>query len=448
MRKISMIAMAVLMFMGSGVMAQKAKTYIPWENGKLKVSDEGRYLRHENGTPFFWLGETGWLMPERLNRDEVNYYLQKCKEAGYNMVQVQVLNSVPSYNIYGKSSNPDGWNFKNIDKKGEYGYWDHMDYIIRTAASKGIYIGMVCIWGSPVDAGLMNEKEAVAYGEFLVNRYKDDPNIIWIIGGDIRGDKKTEVWDALARSIRQQDKDHLMTFHPRGRTTSAAWFNDREWLDFNMFQSGHAQRDYAIYRRLLLNDLQKQPIKPVLDGEPRYENIPIDFKSENGRFDDFDVRMTLYQSMFSGACGYTYGCNEVWQMYSDKYSPMIDAQTTWKESLDLAGACDMIHFRKLCEAIDFFRGRPLQHLIERPEQTDDDYAVAYGGKDYVLFYMPYGHSITVNLSGWTQRKNVRLEWFNPRNGELIFYKNIETSEAFEVVSPTQGRGNDWVLIAR
>ena len=158
--------------------------------------------------------------------------------------------------------------------------------------------------------------------------------------------------------------------------------------------------------------------------------------------------MTLYQSMFSGACGYTYGCNEVWQMYSDKYSPMIDAQTTWKESLDLAGACDMIHFRKLCEAIDFFRGRSLQHLIERPEQTDDDYAVAYGGKDYVLFYMPYGHSITVNLSGWTQRKNVRLEWVNPRNGELIFYKNIETSEAFEVVSPTQGRGNDWVLIAR
>lgn len=64
----------------------------------------------------------------------------------------------------------------------------------------------------------------------------------------------------------------------------------------------------------------------------------------------------------------------------------------------------------------------MQHLIERPEQTDDDYAVAYGGKDYVLFYMPYGHSITVNLSGWTQRKNVRLEWFNPRNGELIFYK--------------------------
>ena len=440
--------LALLLCCSTSLPAQKAKTYIPWKNGKLVVSEEGRYLKHENGVPFFWLGETGWLMPQRLNRDEVSYYLNKCKDAGYNMVQVQVLNGVPSMNIYGQYSMTDGFNFKDIKRKGIYGYWDHMDYIIKSAASRGIYIGMVCIWGTPVEQGLMNEKEAVAYGKFLAERYKDEPNIIWMIGGDIRGDNKTEVWDALANSIRSIDKGHLMTFHPRGRTTSATWFNDREWLDFNMFQSGHAQRDYAIYRRLLLNDLQKQPIKPVLDGEPRYENIPIDFKSENGRFDDFDVRMTLYQSMFSGACGYTYGCNEVWQMYSDKYSPMIDAQTTWKESLDLAGACDMIHFRKLCEAIDFFRGRPVQHLIERPEQTDDDYAVAYGGKDYVLFYMPYGHSITVNLSGWTQRKNVRLEWFNPRNGELIFYKNIETSEAFEVVSPTQGRGNDWVLIAR
>ena len=44
-----------------------------WKNGKLVVSEEGRYLKHENGVPFFWLGETGWLMPQRLNRDEVSY---------------------------------------------------------------------------------------------------------------------------------------------------------------------------------------------------------------------------------------------------------------------------------------------------------------------------------------------------------------------------------------
>ncbi|MBO6234347.1 MAG: DUF4038 domain-containing protein, partial [Prevotella sp.] len=52
----------------------------PWDNGPLVVSDNHRFLQHENGTPFFWLGETAWLMPERLNRDEVAMYFKTCHE--------------------------------------------------------------------------------------------------------------------------------------------------------------------------------------------------------------------------------------------------------------------------------------------------------------------------------------------------------------------------------
>ena len=77
------------------------------------------------------------------------------------------MNNVPSMNAYGQYSLVDGFNFKDINKKGVYGYWDHMDYIIKTAANKGIYIGMVCIWGTPVSKGQMSVKEAQAYGKFL-----------------------------------------------------------------------------------------------------------------------------------------------------------------------------------------------------------------------------------------------------------------------------------------
>lgn len=118
----------------------------PWQNGNLTVSENNRYLMHENGTPFFWLGDTGWLMPERLNRDEVEFYLSKCKDAGYNVVQVQTINAVPAINAYGQYSMIDGFNFDNIDSPNVYGYWDHMDHIIKTAENNGIYIGMVCIW--------------------------------------------------------------------------------------------------------------------------------------------------------------------------------------------------------------------------------------------------------------------------------------------------------------
>ena len=47
----------------------------------------------------------------------------------------------------------------------------------------------------------MNVEEAKAYGRFLGERYKDAPNIIWVIGGDTYADRNTEMWEALAKSI-------------------------------------------------------------------------------------------------------------------------------------------------------------------------------------------------------------------------------------------------------
>ena len=69
------IITAALALAGFFVMTASAQK--PWDNGKLRVSDNHHYLIHENGTPFFWLGNTAWLMPERLNRDEVEFYLTR-----------------------------------------------------------------------------------------------------------------------------------------------------------------------------------------------------------------------------------------------------------------------------------------------------------------------------------------------------------------------------------
>ncbi len=169
--KIKNISLLVFMLvLACNIQAEKEVVYKPWENGKLIVSENHHYLEQANGTPFFWMGDTGWLMPERLNRDEVEYYLNRAHKAGYNVVQIQVLNQIPSMNIYGQYSMIDGYNFDNIERKGVYGYWDNMDYILDTAEQNGIYIGMVCIWGSMVKAGKINVAQATAYGRFLAER--------------------------------------------------------------------------------------------------------------------------------------------------------------------------------------------------------------------------------------------------------------------------------------
>ena len=461
MKKISLLTMLFLFIAGSLFADDKQKIYLPWENGKLQVSDNGRYLQHENGTPFFWMGETGWLLPEKLNRDEASYYLSHCREAGFNVVQVQTVNGVPAINDYGQFSFPDGFNFKNINKKGVYGYWDHMDYIIKTAEKNGIYIGMVCIWGNLVKAGLMNEEEAKAYGTFLAERYKDSPNIIWFIGGDVRGDIKPEVWNTLARTIKSIDKNHLMTFHPFGRTSSIYWFHDAEWLDFNMFQSGHRRYDQtrgdgdntaeaAVAEdnwRYVEAALAKTPAKPVIDGEPSYEEIPQGLHAPSEPWWKApDVRRYAYWSVFAGSFGHTYGHNSIMQMLKVANNGGYGAKKTWYDAMKDPGFNQMKHLKNLMLSFPFFERVPDQSIISGENGFRYDRAIATRGNDYLLVYTYTNQPMDIDLSKISGAKK-NVWWYSPVDGSLEYAGEFDSKVQHFHYDSAYGAGNDRVLIA-
>lgn len=453
--KILLLCIAFLSLSGAVLKAQ-----LPWEHGDLQVSASGRYLQHADGTPFFWLGDTGWLMPERLNREEVEFYLEQCRRAGYNVVQVQTVNAVPAMNCYGQSSMPDGFCFDAIDRKGVYGYWDHMDYIVRTAATKGIYIGMVCIWGGLVKQGWMNEQEAQAYGTFLARRYQDDPNIVWIIGGDIRGDVKTEVWTALATAIKSVDRKHLMTFHPFGRTLSATWFNEADWLDFNMFQSGH--RRYGQLKgdgddtmqpgmeednwRYVQAAWAAVPAKPVLDAEPSYEGIPQGLHNpDEPRWQAADVRRYAYWSVFAGACGHTYGNNSIMQFYRPGYSPAYGADKNWVEALNDEGFRQMQWLKRLMLAFPYFDRIPDQQLMAGQNGERYDRLVATRGKDYLLVYNHTARPMQIDVTR-IEGDEKKAWWYDVKSGKIIAIgrvKNEVTSFRYDAAYQS---GADRVLI--
>jgi len=458
MKKLILSTFLLITFFASA----QTKVTKPWENGKLVVSENHRYLQHENGTPFFWLGDTGWLLPERLNRDEAEFYLNECSKNGYNVIQVQTINDVPAYNIYGQSSMPDGFDFKNINQKGVYGYWDHMDYIIKMAEKKGIYIGMVCIWGGLVNAGQMDVKQAQAYGKFLGERYKNSPNIIWFIGGDIRGDVKTEVWETLANSIKAVDKNHLMTYHPRGRTCSSTWFNNASWLDFNMFQSGHrryGQRkgdgDYTIAEnteednwRYAEKSLAMTPLKPVIDGEPAYEDIPQGLHDFNEvKWNANDVRRYAYWSVFAGSFGHTYGHNSIMQFYKPGVLGSYGAKRAWYDCMEDPGFVQMKYLKKLILAFPYAERVPDQSIIAGQNGERYDRAIATRGNDYLLVYNYSGRPMQIDLSKISGAKK-NCWWFNPKNGETQFIGEFEGSKvATFTLDVAYNAGNDRVLIA-
>ena len=437
----------------------------PWDNGRLMISSNNRYLQFENGSPFFWLGDTGWLVPQHLDRSEVEYYFNKCRRAGYNMVQIQVMDAVPSYNIYGQQSLPYGWDFTKADPEGEYSYWDHLDYIVRKAEQNGIYIGMVAIWGSQVQSGNINAEQAKAYGKFLAERYKNNPNIIWIMGGDIQGNIHPEVWNALATSIKSIDNKHLMTFHPRGRYTSAKWWSKASWMDFHTFQSGHRKygqrmgnKEYPIPDSTEEDNWMYvdstwayKPIKPVLDDEPSYEDIPKGLHDANeARWQDYDVRRYAYWSVFAGSCGHTYGHNAIMQMLKPGYPTGYGSDGTvkaWYQGLEDPGYNQMQYLSDLMLSFPYFERIPDQSIIVGKNGMKYDRLIATRGKDYLMVYNYNSNVMKIDLRKISGKKKL-LWWFNPSDGAISF---IGTADNTIITMSPQiektDKINDRVLIA-
>jgi hypothetical protein len=436
--------------------AQRAK---PWDNGRLKVSDNHRYLIHENGTPFFWLGNTAWLISERLTRDEVEYYLVNEHRAGYNVEQIQVINSIPTFNIYGQQANDASFDMWKFSKKDQYGYWEHLDFIVDFAASQGIYIAMDCVWGSQITK--MDIKKAEKYGQFLGERYKDKPNIIWMMGGDVLGDRGTASWDALAKAIRKADPNHVMTFHPRGRTTSSRWFADRDWMDFHMFQSGHrryGQRngdgDYTIkdnteednwrYVDLTWNG---NPLKPVIDGEPSYEDIPQglhDFTAP--RWMDYDVRRYAYWAVFAGCFGHTYGHNSIMQFIKPGLLASFGAEKPWWDAMKDPGYNQMKYLKWLILAFPFEERIADQSVIAGQNGERYDRNIATRGNDYLLVYNYSGKPMQLDLSKISgAKKNVWV--MNPSDGTLKYLGEFDSKVTQFANDGAYLRGSDRVFIA-
>ncbi len=57
---------------------------------RLTVSANHRFLQRADGSPFFWLGDTGWLLFSRLDRAATLRYLDDRRAKGFNVIQVMV----------------------------------------------------------------------------------------------------------------------------------------------------------------------------------------------------------------------------------------------------------------------------------------------------------------------------------------------------------------------
>jgi hypothetical protein len=356
---------------------------------RLKVCDNHRFLCTGDGKPFFYLADTGWELFHRLDRKQAVEYLDTRAAQGFTAIQAVALaelDGITDPNAYGK--------LPLIDKDparpavGAGSYWEHVDFIVDQANARGLYIAMLPAWGRWVNSGrgdepLLTAANAQTYGEFLGKRY-GRKGVIWILGGDRTPAGVEAVWRALAKGIAigvagREDYDAvLMSFHPRGGETSSTWFHDDPWLDFNMHQTGHGLADQVKSYDRIAKDYARTPVKPVVDGEPLYEDHPLAFRSrDNGYSFDAHVRQRAYWDVFSGAAGHTYGNHAVWQMYAPGRKPVNGPLFYWNEAIHRPGANQMRYVRALVESRPYLSRAPrpvASHQRARRRGSDSRHA--------------------------------------------------------------------------
>jgi hypothetical protein len=432
----------------------------------LKVSENRRFLVTADGRPFFWLGDTAWELFHRLNREEARRYLRNRAERRFTVVQAVALAELDGLNqpnAYGHRpllnndpSTPD------VKDGSENDYWDHVDFIVREAGALGLYIGLLPTWGDKWNikrgAGpeVFTVQNAEQYGEWLGKRYKDTPNIIWILGGDrpIETDLHKEIIRAMARGLGRGDAGaHLRTLHPSGGQGSASAFHDDDWLDFNMRQNGHAAEFTGRYDQTRV-DYDRTPVKPVLDGEPLYEDHPLSFDAARlGHSVASDVRRPLYWDLFSGAFGHTYGHHSVWQMWAPGRAAVNNPLMPWFEAIDQPGAAQMQHARALLESRPFLSRIPDNDIIvpgrvpsSMPGTGRYHFAATRDADgSYAMVYAPVGRAFTVRLNKISGPR-IAAWWFNPRDGRATPAGTFASSGERTFMPPDPGESIDWVLV--
>jgi hypothetical protein len=421
----------------------------------LKVSENHRYLVTTHGEPFFWLGDTAWELFHRLNREEAARYLQNRAALRYTVVQAVALaelDGTGAPNAYGHLPLVDRDPTRPVEE-----YFRNVDWVVAKSNELGIVVAMLPTWGSLWHDGkpIFNRANAEAYGEWLGRRYRS-ASLVWVLGGDrpVETPEQLEIIRAMARGLRRGDGGaHLMTFHPPGANGSSTWLHDEPWLDFNMRQNGHVLEYTGRYEKTRA-DYDRLPVKPVIDGEPIYEDHPVDFSAgRRGHSVSADVRRPLYWDIFDGAFGHTYGHHSVWQMWAPERPPINNPLMPWYDAILQPGAAQMQHGRALMESRPFLTRVPADDvLVEGAVRSAMPGAGVYHfaatrdtERTYSMVYAPVGRPFTVRLEA-LKAARIKAWWFNPRTGKATQAGTFAAKGEKRFHTPTPGELLDWVLV--
>ena len=420
------------------------------QHGALRVSPNGRYFVHADGTPFLWVGDTCWYGPILSAKEDWNTYLADRVSKHFNVVHFNVV--APRNGVAADENGEVSFSGEKHIRMNPR-FYQRLDARVDAVNSHGFLAAIVLTWGlRPVDSGnSLPEEEVVRLIRYLESRYGAN-HVVWIVTGDNYYEGPDgERWRRIGRGAFDGRKHAPVTTHPAGMIWPWGSFRDEKWLDFLIYQSGHgddAETLKWIHSGPPSQHWQDPPPRPIINIEPPYEGH-LGYQSRKPH-SDYATRRAIYWSLLNApTAGVTYGAHGVWSWHTAVGQPPTDhpdtgVAKTWREALPFPGSTQMKYLEGFFTSFPWWELRPDDKLLSEQPGGDDParhVSAARSEKgDLAVLYLPVGGE--VRLKSGILRKGLQAKWFDPRTGRSTAAQPTGDN-SFRAANEL-----DWVLLLR
>jgi len=412
----------------------------------LKQSANNRYLVDQNNVPFLMIGDAPQAMVGNLSVAQAKFFIKDRATYGVNALWVNLL--CDSYT----ACNTDGTTFYGIAPFTTPGdlstpnpvYFDRAEQMMDAAAAKGMVVLL-----DPIETGgwlgvlqANGVAKARHYGEYLGNRFKDHPNIIWMSGNDFqswRNPSDNKLVRAVMQGLASSDANHIQTIELDYYVSAS--------MEDGLLRSLLGLDAVYTYRPTYAEELaeyKRADVRPTFMVEANYEF------EHNGGTDGGttqNLRRQEYWTALSGTTGQLYGSAYSWRLQGD-----------WQDNLDTVGIRQLSYVKQLFESrkwYDLVPDRAHQVLIRGfghystdDAIPDDTYATAASTADgkLAMAYLPDIRKVTIDMSKLSGQVTAR--WFDPSNAAFTDIGSFANSGTQAFTPPgNNGDGDgDWVLV--
>jgi hypothetical protein len=394
-----------------------------------------RFLRHAEGRPFFWLGDTVWFASVRASTTDWKDYVTDRAAKGFTVVQVSAVRTGD-----GNATPADTEPFDAAGRWNE-AFWKRLDAMVLEANRQGLVVLLVG-WGRPSHEAYRSIVASDEFAREVAARFGGDA----VIFSPNFDGAYEETYATVARNLRKYLPRHLITQHPNTRAGQNELYSPHEYLDFQGLQSGHhggnLERAYIAARQWARTLRNQEPVRPVINIEAMYDGRGSD---HGEAWRGMDARRLGWISWLSGSMGYTYGAGETARKVPGTtgglwgFSQQQDAPDYWRKVLSWPSSTEMSHLRKFFTQLPWWDLEPIG-----PATVQDPWEPVMArtrSRNLIIAYSPGGKPILTALTAG--RKRWRGQWYNPRTGQFRLAK--PGSDGSWIV-PEAGR--DWVLVLR